>query len=101
MRLGNKIKNDYENILIKKGEDYFYKYSVGTGYLDRTNFKYPELNMLDRSDAFFILFRQTGNKNYSIIGRVLRKAAHKLYRNRIRSNGEIYASCNRFIRLVK
>ena len=83
MRLNDKIKNSYEKILKEKGEDYFYKYSLGIGFLDKN--ENSCINMLDKSELFFSLFRTTGNVNYSIIGKNLRRAAHKLYRNNLKS----------------
>lgn len=100
MRLAKKLKQEYENLLISKGEEYFYKYAVGSGFMDRSNYERSEILMLDRAEAFFILFRQTGNDNYFTIGRILRKAAHRLYRNRIQSMEEPEVNA-RFLYLVK
>lgn len=100
MRLADKLKQEYENLLVSKGEDYFYKYAVGSGFMDRSDFERSEVLILDRAEAFFILFRQTGNDNYFTIGRILRKAAHRLYRNRIKSMEEPEVNA-RFLYLVK
>src|SRR5689334_22704423 len=99
MKLGTKLISEYEKLLLKKGEDYFYKYVVGRGYLDRTKNENSEIIVLDMSEAFFSLFRQTGNDNYFTIGRILRKAAHRLYRDRVNSinTNEVNA---RFLYLV-
>src|SRR5690606_9604389 len=100
MRLAKKLKVNYENLLISKGEEHFYKCAVGFGFMDRINCKHSETLVLDRSDAFFILFRQTGNNNYFTIGKILRKAAHRLYRNRLMSEQEPKFN-PRFLHLVK
>jgi hypothetical protein len=99
MRIVQKIKNEYEKLLISKGEEYFYKYAIGCGFMDRSKNDQSEILMLDKADAFFVLFRQTGNNNYFIIGKVLRRAAHRLYRDRLRSN--IDAVNVRFLNIVK
>lgn len=99
MRLAEKLKSDYENLLIRKGEEYFYRYAVGSGFMDRVDYQYPEMLMLEKAEAFFSLFRQSGNENYFTIGRILRRAAHRLYRNRIRS-GELEFN-SRFLNIVK
>lgn len=84
MRLAEKLKTEYENLLISKGEEYFYRYAVGSGFMDRVNYSNTEILMLDKSEAFFTLFRQTGHENYFTIGKILRRAAHRLYRNRVK-----------------
>jgi len=85
MRLAEKLKTEYENLLVSKGEEYFYRYAVGSGFMDKVTYEHPEILMLDKAEAFFTLFRQTGHENYFTIGKILRRAAHRLYRNRIKS----------------
>ena len=97
--LAEKLKKEYEKLLLNKGEEYFYRYAVGSGFMDRVNYGYPEVLMLDKAEAFFTLFRQTGHNNYFIIGKILRRAAHRLYRNRIKS-GELELNA-RFLNIVK
>lgn len=100
MRLDEKIKQEYEKILITRGEDYFYKYSIGFGFMERIKNQKSDILMLDKSEAFFALYRQTGNYNFFIIGRILRKAAHRLYRDRVKSMDKPEFN-NRFLYLVK
>jgi len=100
MRVAKKLKVNYEKLLVQKGEEHFYKCAVGSGFMDRLNCKHSEILVLDRAEAFFTLFRQTGNDNYFTIGKILRKAAHRLYRDRFRSSQEPETN-SRFLHLVK
>jgi hypothetical protein len=81
MRVTIRIRDEYEKLLKDVGEIKFFKHILGTGNIARRHFDYPEIMMLDQSEAFFALFRTTGNNNYFTIGRLLRRAAHKLYRD--------------------
>lgn len=100
MRLSNSLKKEYENILINKGEDYFYKYAVGSGFVQRTQNAHSEMTILDMSEAFFSLFRQTGNDNYFCIGKLLRRAAHRLFRDKNRDQ-QTPESSARFLHSVR
>lgn len=99
MRVTKRIRQEYETLLKDVGEVRFFDHIFSTGILARRQFDHPENMMLDQSEAFFALFRATGNRNYFIIGRVLRRAAHKLYRDSLRKDPE-KPSNNRFLRLV-
>lgn len=100
MRVTKRIREEYESLLHNSGEDKFYRHVFGTGILARRHFDRPENMMLDQSEAFFALFRNTGNNNYFIIGKILRRVAHRLYRDIRRSIPE-YPADNRFIDSVK
>lgn len=81
--LSNKIKEKYLKHLEIRGEYGLYKCTVGNALNNWAYLKQsynPDIELLNISDGFFALSRSTGDKNYFIIGRALRKAAHKLYR---------------------
>ena len=100
VRVTKKVREDYERLLKNQGEDKLYRIVLGRGFNDKTQFDYPELVLLDRADAFFSLYRSTGNEDYFTIGKILRRAAHKLYRelHRINKNHPINA---RFLNMLK
>lgn len=100
MKVTKRIREEYEKLLSDVGEARFYSHVFGTGILARRHFDYPENMMLDQSEAFFALFRTTGNYNYFVIGRVLRRAAHKLYRDSRRKN-QNYPANKRFLDVVR
>jgi len=100
MRVTKRIREEYETLLKDVGEVKFFSHVFGTGVLARRHFEHPENMMLDQSEAFFALFRTTGNNHYFTIGRILRRAAHKLYRDSKSKNPE-YPVNKRFLDSVK
>jgi hypothetical protein len=100
MRVTKRIRDEYETLLKNVGESKFYHNVFVAGVLARKRFEYPENMILDQSEAFFSLFRSTGNSNYFTIGRLLRRAAHRLYRDGHRKNTE-YQNNKRFLYIVR
>jgi len=78
--ISKKIIDEYVRIFDKKGEESFYKYIVGAAIISVQYNKFPEIDLLEHSNYFFSMARSKGNKKYFIIGKILRKAAHKVYR---------------------
>jgi hypothetical protein len=101
--MGLKLKRDvserYVVLLNNKGEDGLYRHVVGTGVMRSVKVPNPDLEILDMSEAFFTLFRRNGDEAYFIIGKVLRRAAHALYRQFLRINKEKQKS-ERFLNVV-
>jgi hypothetical protein len=80
-KVTKRIQEEYETLLRDVGEDRFFNHVFGEGVLARRHYEYPEITMLEQSEAFFALFRTTGDANYFTIGKLLRKASHRLYRD--------------------
>lgn len=76
----------YTKLLKLKGEEGLYRYVVGSGIIRATEIKSPEIELLDLSDSFFCLYRSSGKDEHFIIGKVLRRAAHRLYRQFLKIN---------------
>jgi hypothetical protein len=98
MRISNKIVDEYESFLKREGSARFYSYVLGTGSSGKHDYRSPDVMLLNQSDSFFSLFRSTGNQHYFMIGVLLRKAAHKLYRD-LYSKGNIPQN-RRFLQIV-
>ncbi len=98
-KLKKEISDRYLEILKNKGEDGLYRHIIGTGVMRSVRVPNPEVEILDMSDSFFSLFRSTGIDDYFIIGKILRRAAHKLYRQFLRINKEKPRS-GRFLNVV-
>lgn len=81
MRVTKRIRDEYETLLKDAGEAKFFSHVFKSGVSARRHFDHHENMMLDQAEAFFALFRTTGNRNYFTIGKLLRRAAHKLYRD--------------------
>lgn len=99
MRITKRVREEYETLLDKEGEFRFYRHVLGVGLVSRHQFDDPDLMMLDQSDAFFSLFRRTGNEKHFTIAKALRRAAHKLYREFRRISNERPKN-SRFLQLV-
>lgn len=70
----------YELKLLAKGDEGFYKYVLGSAFNSKMDHERPDVKLLSVSDSFFSLYRRTGNENYFTIGRIMRRAAHRLHR---------------------
>ena len=69
------------------GETKFYRFLLLYAlnklvYMEKGSYKgqSPELELLDYYDRFLILYRREGERVYLDLGRVFRKAGHKIYR---------------------
>lgn len=99
MNINKKLATAYEENLKKLGEYKFYNHVIGDCVLERASSDFPEIGMLDRAEGFFCLARKTGNNNYFIIGKTLRRAAHRLYRESQKRNSN-YPINKRFLAIV-
>ncbi|NJO18373.1 MAG: hypothetical protein HC877_22365 [Thioploca sp.] len=100
MRINKRIRVEYETLLKQVGEEKFCSHIVDSGLIAKKEYENPEIIMLDQSEAFFALFRTTGNDIYFTIAKLLRKAAHKLYRI-LRKKDKNHPKNKRFIQIVK
>jgi hypothetical protein len=101
MRLNQRVCKQYENLFGKVGEEKFYRQILGNGFISRTSLEHhPEVLMLDHSEAFFSLYRRTGDERHFTIGKILRRAAHRLY-GQFKRTIDGYPTNTRFLRIVK
>ena len=100
MKVTKRVREEYETYLKDVGEDRFFIHLFENGISARKHYEYPEVTMLEQSEAFFSLFRTTGDSNYFVIGKILRRCAHRLYRDGKRRNPK-YPVNKRFLDLIK
>lgn len=100
MRVTKRLRIEYEEFLKQRGEAGFYRHVLGTGLVSKYEIEQPEVMMMDQADAFFSLSLSTGKGEYFVIGKILRRAAHKLYRAFKRSDSQ-YPTNARFLNVVK
>jgi hypothetical protein len=81
------LKEEYVPKYSTDGEQKFYRYLLVSALnklvlIDKGMYKgtTPELEFLDYYDRFIILYRREGDEVYLRIAKMLRKAAHKIYR---------------------
>lgn len=96
----NQVKT-YLEMLLEHGEDGLYRRTIGMGIMRyASNIKQPEIELLDLSEAFFIAHRRRSEEEVLFtIGKILRKAAHALYRKLQKDNKKEIN--NRFLNVVK
>lgn len=98
MKINRETKIEYEKILTYRGADNLFNFILSSAVCLQQEGKLADVIFLNESEGFFSLFRQTGNQNYFEIGKILRRAAHKLYRNRLKTTKVID---NRFLNRIK
>lgn len=90
----------YLELLLEHGEDGFYRRSIAMGIMRlASGIKNPEIEILDLSDAFFIAYRRNGDDVLFVIAKILRRAAHSLYRKLQKENNK--ENNDRFLQMVK
>jgi len=104
MSLPDSLIDEYLSIYNNRGEEKLYRYIIGKGIILSSEITYPELILLDQSEKFFILYRKTGDIKVFEVGVILRRAAHKIYREFARmykSNDLDYPINNRFLNIIR
>lgn len=95
--LNTKIAENYTELLKSRGDDFLYRHCIAYGVKRSVDVINPEVEMLDLSESFLVMYRRTGDENYATIGRILRKAAHTLYRQFLK----IYENKSRNARFIQ
>lgn len=100
-QLSEELRDKYLELLKVHKEDYVYKYTVGMGLTSLDN--NPEIDsiILDYAEAFFSLYRRTGDEEYFTLGKILRRAAHVLYRENKKKSKNLKSNHKRFLSLVE
>ena len=95
--ISKKRREDYVNILRASGGDKLYAAAIGVGMKAAAHCLNPEDQILDESDAMLYLHRRTGKEEYLIISKLLRKAAHVVYRQLLAQNSDKKPNRKRFL----
>lgn len=98
--ISNKVKTTYLHTLRKQGEEAVYRRAIGSCFVRLEDTNHPEIDLLDLSEAFLILYRRSGDIDYFTLSKAIRRAAHTVYRELLRMghNDEINA---RFLNMVR
>lgn len=99
-QINEDLQIKYLNMLRQLGENGLFRRAVGTGLIDSGDVSEPDLEILNLAEAFFALHRRTGNENYFIIAKVLRRAAHVVYRELMRQNKDKKPNFQRFLNVI-
>lgn len=96
-KISKKRREEYVKLLHKSGEEKFYAAAVGVGMKESARCPNPEVQILDESDAMLYLYRRTGKEEYLRISKLLRKAAHVVYRQLLSQNADKKPNPKRFL----
>lgn len=87
------LKQEFVPKYLANGEPKFYRFLLTYALnklvlIEKGTYKgqLPDLEFLDYYDRFIILYRREGDEIYLQIAKVLRKAAHKIYRIMLKKN---------------
>jgi len=80
------IVTKYEAILKNRGELGLYQKIVGSTIVRSVDVVQPDVELLNLSESFFSEFRKSGDNKYFIIGKILRRSAHTIYRQLLKLN---------------
>ncbi len=97
----NEVSKTLLDLLSSVGEDGLYQYLCKAADKIMSVEDYPEAEVIELSDKFFSLYRSTGEENFFALGKVLRKAAHKIYRKSLKQNPDKKINTKKFLNLVK
>jgi len=100
-QLSDELRDKYLELLKSHKEDYVYKYTVGMGLTSLDNNPDIDSTILDYAEGFFSLYRRTGDEDYFTLGKILRRAAHVLYRENRRKYKKLRSNYKRFLSLVE
>lgn len=98
-RISKDARVKYVRDLRKLGEAGLYRKIIGRGMRESADIIHPEDKYLNYSEAFAALYRSSGNEDYATLSRILRRAAHCIYRELIRQDGSRPVKQHRFLTL--
>lgn len=99
-QITKKVREDYICVLNSVGENGLFETTVGIGMKRSASIKNPEELILDESEGFLKLYRQTGDDRFLTISKILRKAAHVVYRQLLLQNPKKKFNIRRFLTRV-
>jgi hypothetical protein len=87
------LKNEFVPKYLSSGNQKFYRFLIVYALnkliaIEKKTYTGapPDLELLDYSDKFIILYRREGDETYLKLARCFRKAAHKIYRIMLKKN---------------
>lgn len=87
-KIDKQTQQNYLNLLDALGEESIYRRIVGAAINSSVDIENPEIGLLDTSDSFLYLFRQTGEDKFFLLSKIMRRAAHVVYRELCRQDKE-------------
>jgi len=88
-------------LLAKKGEEGLYNYLRKTAFAKVGEQPGLEIEFINTSDDFFSLYRSTGEEEYFLLGKILRRVGHATYRYALKLNSNKKVNKKKFLNLIK
>jgi hypothetical protein len=89
------------DLLAKNGEEGLYKYFKDTALTKISEQPNLEEEFINISEEFFSLYRSTGEEKYFVLGKILRRVGHAVYRQGFKVNPLKKTNKKKFINLLK
>jgi hypothetical protein len=89
------------DLLAKNGEEGLYNYFKDTAFKKISEQPNLEEEFINISEEFFALYRSTGEEKYFVLGKILRRVGHAVYRCGFRMNPLKKINKKKFINLLK
>lgn len=87
-------------LLAKSGEEGLYKYLKNTALSKMLEQPGLEIEFIDTAEDFFSLYRFTGEDKYFILGKVLRRVGHAVYRHGLKVDITKKVNKKKFLNLL-
>lgn len=97
----NDVSKTLLEVLSLNGEEGLYNYLCRAADRIIMVEEFPEADLIELSDKFFSLYRSVGEENFFILGKVLRRAAHSIYRKSFKFYPNKKINSKKFLNLIK
>lgn len=87
-------------LLAKGGEEGLYNYLKKTAFAKIKEQPGLEIEFINTADDFFSLYRTTGEESYFILGKVLRRVGHAIYRHGFKLDLNKKINKKKFLNLI-
>jgi hypothetical protein len=88
-------------LLAKRGEEGLYNYLKKTAIVRVESQPNLENEFIQTAEDFFSLYRSTGDEHYFILGKILRRVGHAVYRYELKVNPLKKINKKKFLNLLK
>lgn len=99
-KISERVKETHLKILKQVGEEGLYRQAIAACLFNQVKNQNPEIEALDLSDAFLALYRRTGDDEFLVICRALRRAAHKVFWELSKDSKKKKTHSSRFLTLA-
>lgn len=100
-KISQETAKQYIEILKNQGYEGLFQRAFDKIFPILGNSPDADIQLLDLAESFFSLFRRTGEEDYFVVGRALRRAAHAINRELLKKNKDKKINLKKFITRIK